>query len=223
MHKYILMGAQGSGKGTQAKRLQERFDLVQISVGDIFRWNIQNHTKLGARVRRHVASGELVPDEVVEEVVRARLEQHDWNYGFLLDGFPRSRAQAEFLLESYNVDAVILIEIPDALVYDRVLARRLCARCGLDYNLIQHRPKVAGVCDVCGGALVAREDDRPEAVRERLEDYHQKTEPVIELFRQRGLLVTVDGTKPPDEVEEEICHAIGLPPPDREALAANGA
>src|SRR5437667_4117028 len=148
MRKYILMGAQGSGKGTQAALLQADFDLVHISVGDIFRWNIQNHTKLGARVKRLVTAGQLVPDEVVEEVVRARLDQHDWNYGFLLDGFPRNRPQAEFFLESYDVDAVILIEVPDEVVFERVLSRRLCERCGLDYNLIQHRPKVPGVCDV---------------------------------------------------------------------------
>src|SRR5688572_17072621 len=151
MHKYVLMGPQGSGKGTQAKLLKGDFDLVHISVGDIFRWNIQHHTKLGARVKRLVAAGDLVPDDVVDEVVRARLEQHDWNYGFILDGFPRNRAQAEFFLESYDVDAVVLVDVPDEVVFQRALARRLCAGCGLDYNLIQHRPRVAGICDVCGG------------------------------------------------------------------------
>ena len=111
VHKYVIMGVQGCGKGTQAKLLATDFDLVHISVGDIFRWHIQSHTKLAARIKRITAAGELVPDEVVEEVVRDRLEQHDWNYGFILDGFPRNRRQAEFFLESYDIDAVILIEV----------------------------------------------------------------------------------------------------------------
>src|SRR5262245_65643045 len=111
MHKYVITGVQGSGKGTQAKLLCEALDLVHISVGDIFRWNIQNHTKLGARVRRLVDAGELVSDEVVDEVVRERLARHDWNYGFVLDGFPRNRMQAEFFLESYDVDAVAVLDI----------------------------------------------------------------------------------------------------------------
>lgn len=211
MRKYIILGAQGSGKGTQARMLQDDFDLVHISVGDIFRWNIQNHTKLGARVRRLVAAGELVPDEVVEEVVRGRLEQHDWNYGFILDGFPRNQPQAEFFLESFAVDAVILIEVPDEVVFERILSRRLCERCGLDYNLIQHRPKVPEVCDVCGGRLITRPDDHPDAVRERLADYHEKTRPTVELFRRRGLLVTVDGTQPAEQVQQEVRRQLGLP------------
>src|SRR5918911_212340 len=144
--------------------LKQELDLVHISVGDIFRWNIQSHTKLGARIRRIVAAGALVPDEVVEEVVKSRLEQHDWNYGFVLDGFPRNRPQAEFFLESYDIDGVIHLDLPDDEVRRRVLARRLCSRCGMDYNLIAHRPKEAGRCDVCGGELVAREGDTEGAL-----------------------------------------------------------
>jgi adenylate kinase len=210
MHKYIIMGVQGSGKGTQARLLQQELDLAHISVGDIFRWNIQSHTKLGARVKRLVAGGKLVPDEVVEEVIRARLEQHDWNYGFILDGFPRNRAQAEFYLESYDLDAVILIEVPDEVVLERILARRLCSKCGLDYNLIHHRPATADVCDVCGGSLVARPDDNPEAIGARLDDYHAATEPTLELFRKKGVIVRVDGTRPPREVYQELRRKLGL-------------
>ena len=135
MHKFVIMGVQGCGKGTQAKLLAGRFDLIHISVGDIFRWNIQSHTKLAARIKRIIDAGKLVPDEIVEEVVRSRLDQHDWSYGFVLDGFPRNRPQAEFFLESYDIDAVILIDVPDEVVFQRVQARRLCSRCGLDYNL----------------------------------------------------------------------------------------
>src|SRR5271168_1418555 len=124
MYKYVIMGIQGCGKGTQAKLLSKDFNLVHISVGDIFRWHIQSHTKLAARIRRFTAAGELVPDEVVEEIVRGRLDQHDWNYGFILDGFPRNRRQAAFYLECYDIDAVILIDVPDQVVLDRIMNRR---------------------------------------------------------------------------------------------------
>jgi adenylate kinase len=213
MRKYIIMGAQGSGKGTQAKMLSEAFDLVHISVGDIFRWNIQHHTKLGARVKRIVASGELVPDELVAEVVKVRLDQHDWNYGFVLDGFPRNQAQAEFFLEAYDIDAVILIEVPDVVVIDRILSRRLCSSCGLDYNLIYHRPARADACDVCGGRLVSRPDDTLQAVRDRLADYHNKTRPILDLVRQKELVVVADGTRPAAEVQAEIRQRLGLSVP----------
>ena len=210
MHKYIIMGVQGCGKGTQAKLLKEDFDLVHISVGDLFRWNIQSHTKLGARIRRILQLGQLVSDEIVEEVVQARLSMHDWNFGFILDGFPRSRHQAEFFLESYDIDAVLLIDVPDQIVQQRILNRRLCEQCGLDYNLIYHRPAVPDRCDVCGGRLLTRDDDTPEAVRQRLHEYHVKTEPILELFRRKELVVTVDGTKPPEEVQKEIRARLGL-------------
>jgi adenylate kinase len=210
VHKYVIMGIQGSGKGTQARLLKEKLNLVHISVGDIFRWNIQSYTKLGARVKRTVDAGELVSDEMVWEVVRDRLEQHDWNYGFVLDGYPRNASQARFFLESYDIDAVILIEVPDEVVFERMLSRRLCSGCGLDYNLIQHRPAVADTCDVCGGTLVSRPDDNPEAIRGRLRDYHERTRPIVELFERKELVVRVDGTKAPDRVQAEIRRKLGL-------------
>jgi adenylate kinase len=210
MHKYVIMGVQGCGKGTQAKLLARDLGLVHISVGDIFRWHIQNHTKLGARIRRLVASGGLVPDEVVEEVVKARLDEHDWNYGFILDGFPRNHAQAEFFLESYDIDAVLQIDVPDEVVAERILGRRLCRNCGQDYNLKGHRPAVADRCDLCHGPVSARTDDTPEAVQARLHDYHAKTEPVLGLFRRKGLVLVVDGTAAPDAVQEEIRRGLGL-------------
>ena len=204
MHKYIIMGVQGCGKGTQAALLKEWLDVAHISVGDIFRWHIQSHTKLGARIKRTMSEGQLVSDDVVEEVVRQRLDQHDWNYGFILDGFPRNPRQAAFFLESYDIDAVLLIDVPDALVLERILNRRLCPKCGLDYNLIFHRPAVANTCDICGAVLISRSDDTPEAVRARLQDYHSKTEPILDLFRRKELVVIVDGTRPAAEVHQEV-------------------
>jgi adenylate kinase len=210
MHKYVIMGVQGSGKGTQARLLQETLDLVHISVGDIFRWHIQNHTKLGAQVKRIVTSGNLVGDEVVEEIVRRRLQEHDWNFGFILDGFPRSVSQAQFFLESYDIDAVIHIHVPDTVVRERVLSRRYCSDCGLDYNLFSHRPAQEDVCDVCGGQLVARPDDTPAALADRLRDYHSKTEPVLDLFRRKELVLDIDGTPPAQAIQTEIRKQLGV-------------
>jgi adenylate kinase len=210
MRKYIVMGVQGSGKGTQAKLLADHLDLEHIIVGDIFRWNVEHHTKLGAQVRRIVAAGELVGDDLVEKVVQRRLDEHDWNYGFIVDGFPRNQPQARFFLESYDIDAVILLDLPDQLVERRVLSRRLCSRCGLDYNLISSRPAVPDVCDVCGGRLVARADDTAEALRARLRDYHAKTRPVLELFRAKEVVLEVDASRPSAEVQAEIRARLGV-------------
>jgi adenylate kinase len=212
MRKYVIMGVQGSGKGTQAGLLAADLDLVHISVGDIFRWHVQQHTKLGAQVRRIMASGELVGDDMAEAVTAERLSQHDWNYGFVIDGFPRNRPQAEFFLESYDIDGVIHLDLPDSEVRRRVLARRLCSGCGLDYNLITTRPAEEGTCDVCGGTLVAREDDTEEALAVRLRDYHEKTDPVLELFARKEYVVTVDARPGKEEVQQEIRDRLHLPP-----------
>ena len=212
MRKYVIMGVQGSGKGTQSAMLASDLDLVHISVGDIFRWNVQHHTKLGAQVRRIMAQGELVGDDLVEGIVRSRLTEHDWNYGFIIDGFPRNERQAEFFLESYDIDGVIHLDLPDSEVRRRVLARRLCSGCGLDYNLLASSPQVAGKCDVCGGELVTREDDTEEALAVRLRDYHQKTNPVLDIFRRKEYVVTVDARGDKEEVQQVIRTRLGLPP-----------
>jgi len=211
MRKYVIMGVQGSGKGTQSNLLAQDFDLSQISVGDIFRWHVQNHTKIGAQVRRVMAAGELVGDDLVESVVRGRLDQHDWNYGFIIDGFPRNPRQAEFFLESYDIDGVVHLDLPDEEVRRRVLARRLCSRCGMDYNLIAHRPKLADRCDVCGGELVSREDDTEEALAARLRDYHSKTNPVLDIFRRKEFVFTVDARPDRTAVQQAIREQLRLP------------
>ncbi len=207
----MIMGIQGSGKGTQAGLLAERYDIVHISVGDIFRWHIQYHTKLGAAVKRTVDAGELVGDDLVESVVRDRLQLHDWNYGFVIDGFPRNAGQAEFFLETFDIDGVINLRMPDSEVERRVLSRRLCSGCGLDYNLIAHRPEVEDRCDVCGSKLVRRDDDHPEALANRLRDYHAKTTPVIDLFDRKEFVVHVDATQERDGVFADIVERLHLP------------
>lgn len=213
MRKYVIMGVQGSGKGTQAKLLADDLDLVHIGVGDIFRWNVQHHTKLGAQVRRTMAAGGLVDDELVETVVRDRLALHDWNYGFIIDGFPRNVRQAEFFLEGYDLDGVIVLELPDAEVHRRVLSRRLCSTCGVDYNLMASRPAVDDTCDVCHGSLVTRPDDTPDALAARLADYHEKTRPIIELFDAKETVAHIDATHSVDDVQREIRERFGLPLP----------
>jgi len=222
MRKYVIMGIQGSGKGTQAKMLAADLDLVHISVGDIFRWNVQNHTKMGAQVRRVMAAGELVGDDLVESVVRDRLTEHDWNFGFIIDGFPRNERQAEFFLESYDIDGVIHLDLPDSEVARRVLARRLCSDCGMDYSLLDNSPSSGGTCDACGGDLIRREDDTEEALAVRLREYHEKTNPVLEIFRRKEYVITVDSRPGKQQVQQAIRDRLELPP-SRPAAASSQA
>jgi len=211
VRKYVIMGIQGSGKGTQAQLLAAEFDLVHISVGDVFRWNVEQHTKLGAQVRRIMAAGQLVDDELVESIVRERLQNHDWNYGFIVDGFPRNVRQAEFFLESYDIDAVILLELDDNEVQARVLSRRICEGCGLDYNVVGRHPDESERCATCGGRLVMREDDNPDALAARLRDYHEKTQPIIELFERKENVLHVDAKREIAVIQDDIRSRLGLP------------
>jgi adenylate kinase len=211
MRKYVIMGVQGSGKGTQSALLAADFDLVHIAVGDILRWNVQHHTKLGAQVRRTMADGELVSDDIVEGVVKYRLAEHDWNFGFIIDGFPRNQRQALFFLESYDIDGVVYLELPDSEVRRRVMARRLCEDCGMDYNLIANSPREEGRCDACGGKLVQREDDTEEALAVRLREYHSKTGPVLDIFRRKECVFMIDARPDKEMVQRAIREALQLP------------
>ena len=210
MRKYVMMGVPGCGKGTQSEFLKTEYDLVHISVGDILRWNVQNHTKLAARIKKLMSTGKLIPDEFVENIVSERLRLHDWNFGFILDGFPRNASQAEFFLESYDIDAVIFIDLPDTEVKDRILARRICNQCGKVYNLNNSPPEKTNECDVCAGDLIRRSDDTEEAIQERLDDYREKTIPAINLFQRKELVIRVDGSNDVNEVRDEIQLRLGL-------------
>jgi adenylate kinase len=174
--------------------LSRTYDFVHISIGDIFRWNMAHHTKLAARVTRIMNEGRLVPDEIVEEVVRQRLEQHDWNWGFVLDGFPRTRSQAEYLFENWNLDKAIYLDIPENVVFERVLQR---------------------AAEGQGGGFTKRVDDNPQALKVRLQEFHQKTQPLLRLFEQKNMLVTVDGNRSVQEVFESMVEELGLPSPAR--------
>ena len=210
MRKYVIMGVPGCGKGTQSELLKKRFNLVHISVGDILRWHIQNHTKLAARIRKLMSQGKFIPDEYVEEIVEKRLQEHDWNYGFILDGFPRNAAQAEFFLESYDIDAVIFIDLPDSAVKERILSRRICEKCHKVYNLLKDPPKEEGKCDDCKGNLYRRPDDNETAIQERLDDYRTFTIPALNLFKGKELVIQVDGAMEVDEVQSDIQRRLQL-------------
>jgi adenylate kinase len=211
VRKFIIMGIQGSGKGTQAKLLADGLNLEHIGVGDILRWHARHHTKLGAQVNRVMSDGHLVGDDLVESVVQERLTNHDWNFGFIIDGFPRNARQAEFFLESYDIDGVINLQLPDEEVLRRVQARRICNSCGRQANLISNPPKVQGVCDHCGGTLRARADDNPEALAQRLADYHTETRPAIEIFQRKEYVATIDAGQSVEMVQAAIRTRFGLP------------
>jgi len=212
--RLILLGPPGAGKGTQASAIVEKYNIPHISTGDIFRANIKEKTELGKQVEEYLNKGLLVPDELVVSIVKDRISKEDCKNGFLLDGFPRTVAQAEALDEelknmSLTIDKVINIQADKDLLIERIIGRRICRDCGATYHIKFSPTKKEGICDKCGGELYQREDDKLETVEKRIEVYTEQTKPLIDYYAKKGLLLNVDGTKDKKEVFEYIVKSLG--------------
>ena len=212
--KIIMLGAPGAGKGTQAKMIAEKCGIPHISTGDIFRANIKNGTELGAKAKEYMDKGLLVPDELVCDLVVDRIQQADCEKGYILDGFPRTIPQAEALEAALNaieqkLDYAIDIDVPDENIINRMSGRRACVGCGATYHVVFNPTKVEGKCDVCGESLILRDDDKPETVKKRLDVYHTQTQPLIDFYSARKVLVEVDSTQSMDKVFEDIMKILG--------------
>lgn len=207
--KVILLGAPGAGKGTQAELLSKRLNVPVIGTGNIIREAIRSGSTLGQRFRSYTDSGKLVPDELVVELVAERLRSDDCEGGYILDGFPRTIAQAEaFERMAGQIDAALNFELDDAVIVARMEGRRICARCGLPFHVEHNPPKVAGVCDACGGELQQRIDDKPETVRQRLAIYHEQTKPLEDFYRERGKLCALDATQSVEAVTRQAVDCL---------------
>jgi adenylate kinase len=205
----ILFGPPGAGKGTQADRLQRDFQLPFISTGDMLRGNVKSETELGKEAKRYMDAGDLVPDELIVAMAADRLDQHDAEDGFILDGFPRTLDQAGALERQLNklqrrVTAALLIDVPDEEVIRRLSGRRVCVKAGHNYHVEFDPPKHEGVCDQDGSRLIQRDDDKPEVIKNRLNVYHEQTEPLVDHYDGQGLMRRIDGTRPATEVHDHI-------------------
>lgn len=207
--KIVMLGAPGAGKGTQAQRISDRYGLPHVSTGDIFRANIKGGTELGRQAKSFIDQGQLVPDEITVGMLLDRISQEDCKGGYVLDGFPRTIPQAEALEEALKargeqLDYAVNVDVPDEAIVSRMSGRRACRGCGATYHIEFAPPKEEGRCDRCGGELFLRSDDAPETVRTRLSVYHEQTQPLIDFYHARGLLVNVDGVKPMEQVFADI-------------------
>ena len=208
--KLILLGAPGAGKGTQADILCEKLEIPTISTGNILRAAIKNGTPTGMKAKAFMDEGKLVPDEVIIGIINERLAEEDCANGYILDGVPRTIAQAEALEKAgIEFDNVVSIEIADEVIMERMSGRRVCEQCGASYHVVAVPPKTEGVCDKCNGKLAQRKDDAPETVKARLEVYHKETEPLKDFYAQRGLLRTVENQPTVAATSEVILHALG--------------
>lgn len=198
--KLILLGPAGAGKGTVAAALSQELAIPSISTGDLFRETAASDTKMGKRIKEIMESGELVPDDITVAVLKERLARGDTGRGFILDGFPRTVNQAEALSEIASMDKVLNLVIADEIIIRRLSGRRVCGSCGAVYHVEHIKPKKSGICDRCSGNLITRDDDKPEAVRTRLVVYKEKTEPLIQYYRDLGILADVDASGTPEEV-----------------------
>ena len=212
--KIIMLGAPGAGKGTQAKKIAAKYSIPHISTGDIFRANIKNNTELGQKAKTYMDKGELVPDELVVDLIMDRFKEPDCANGYVLDGFPRTIPQAEALDKALNaqnesVDYAINVEVPDENIINRMSGRRACVGCGATYHIQFNPTKVEGVCDVCGEKLILRDHDKPETVKNRLSVYHEQTQPLIDYYAKKSILAEVDGTKDMEDVFNAIVEILG--------------
>ena len=207
--KIIMLGAPGAGKGTQAKMIAEKYEIPHVSTGDIFRANIKNGTQLGMEAKQYMDQGLLVPDELTVKILLDRVAKEDCKNGYVLDGFPRTIPQAEVLDKALSqlgdkIDYAINVDVPDENIVRRMGGRRACLSCGATYHIEHVPPKKEGICDSCGQELVLRDDDKPETVQNRLNVYHEQTQPLIEFYSKKGVLQTVDGTMDMNDVFEAI-------------------
>ena len=211
--KIIMLGAPGAGKGTQAKMLADKYEIPHISTGDIFRANIKNETELGKNAKEYMDKGLLVPDELTCNLVVDRIQQEDCKKGYILDGFPRTIPQAEALdkaLTELNdkIDYAINVEVPDENIVGRMSGRRACVGCGATYHIVYNPTKEEGICDRCGKELILRDDDKPETVQKRLNVYHEQTQPLIDFYKNKGVLKEVDGTVDMNDVFNAIVKVL---------------
>ncbi len=207
--KIIMLGAPGAGKGTQAKRLAAKYGIPHISTGDIFRANIKNGTELGQKAKVFMDQGLLVPDELVVDLIMDRFQEPDCENGYVLDGFPRTIPQAKALdaaLAGKNdaVEYAIDVDVPDETIISRMSGRRACVACGATYHLVTIPPRKEGICDVCQAELILRDDDKPETVEKRLKVYHEQTQPLIDYYKEKGILRSIDGTRSPEDTFSDI-------------------
>lgn len=212
--KIIMLGAPGAGKGTQAKRIAEKYQVPHVSTGDIFRANIKEGTELGRKAKTYMDAGKLVPDELTVDLLMDRISKDDCANGYVLDGFPRTIPQAECLEEALRkrgekIDYAINVEVPDENIINRMGGRRACLTCGATYHLVYIPTRVEGICDNCGSELVLRDDDKPETVKNRLSVYHEQTQPLIDFYKERNVLREVDGTQDMAVVFADIVKILG--------------
>lgn len=212
--KIIMLGAPGAGKGTQAKQIAGKYQIPHISTGDIFRANIKEGTELGMKAKTFMDQGALVPDELTVALVVDRIQKDDCKNGFVLDGFPRTIPQAEVLDKTLaemgeKMDYAIDVDVPDENIVNRMGGRRACVNCGATYHIVNIPTKVEGICDKCNSETILRDDDKPETVQKRLSVYHEQTQPLIDYYKSQGILKTVDGTRPMDDVFAAIVEILG--------------
>ncbi len=207
--KLILIGCPGAGKGTQAKKLSKHFDIAHISTGDLLREQIELKTELGKKVTDIMNAGQLVPDEIVTQILSQRIERDDCKKGYILDGYPRNLSQAEGLADIIGeVDRVVLIDVDDDVIIERMSGRRGCPKCGQMYHTKYNPPKASGVCDECGGELIQRKDDTEETVKNRLKVYHETTSPIVDYYDKKGLLLKVSGVGDIDEITSYLIKTL---------------